>query len=321
MQILVTHGNVGRTRVFCLNSLQLAGALMALMLFMIVISAALYHFIFITAAREGWPVVGKVVKLVVRDEFAQRDRFMRENLDALAVKVGEIQAKLVSLEAIGERVSASAGLKPDEMKQQFKSVRRSSGQGGPFVEVRSPSLDQLKKWVDTLGEKSQHNADVLALMESRLFESRMQSMMVPSSRPLSGPVGSGFGFRSDPFTGRAALHTGLDFPAPLGTSILSAAGGVVLSVDLHPQYGHMIELDHGNGLITRYAHCSSIAVKVGDIIKRGQLIGRVGSTGRSTGPHLHFEVLLDSVFQDPAKFLFGDQLPKNLAFAKAPTLR
>jgi murein DD-endopeptidase MepM/ murein hydrolase activator NlpD len=129
--------------------------------------------------------------------------------------------------------------------------------------------------------------------------------MVPSSAPVIGPVGSGFGFRSDPFTGRAALHTGLDFPADIGTPILAAAGGMVVSSAPHPAYGNLVEIDHGNGLLTRYAHTSKMLVKAGDLVKRGQVVAQVGTSGRSTGPHLHFEVLVEGVPQNPARFLAG----------------
>jgi murein DD-endopeptidase MepM/ murein hydrolase activator NlpD len=142
---------------------------------------------------------------------------------------------------------------------------------------------------------------------------------VPNSRPVEGPVGSGFGFRSDPFTGRAALHTGLDFPADTGTPVAAAAGGVVILSERHPQYGNLVEIDHGNGLVTRYAHNSKVSAVVGDLIKRGQVIAEVGTTGRSTGPHLHFEVLVDGVPQDPAKFLAaGDAADANVAKAARP---
>jgi murein DD-endopeptidase MepM/ murein hydrolase activator NlpD len=127
--------------------------------------------------------------------------------------------------------------------------------------------------------------------------------MVPSSAPIDGPIGSGFGFRSDPFSGRPALHTGLDFPADVGTPILAAAGGMVVSTEVHPAYGKLVEIDHGNGLLTRYAHASKVLVKPGDLVKRGQLVAHVGTSGRSTGPHLHFEVLVEGVPQNPARFL------------------
>ena len=143
-------------------------------------------------------------------------------------------------------------------------------------------------------------------------------MMVPTQEPvLGGNLGSAFGWRIDPMSGRSALHTGLDFAADTGTPIHAAAGGVVVTQELHPGYGNLVEVDHGNDLVTRYAHASKVMVKKGDLVRRGQVIAEVGSTGRSTGPHLHFEVLVQGVYQDPKKFLdAGKHLPK-LAAVKA----
>ena len=144
----------------------------------------------------------------------------------------------------------------------------------------------------------------MTVVESRLFDQKIKQTMVPTEQPVSGVrVGSPFGFRIDPITGRSALHTGLDFPADTGTPILAAAGGVVVVQEYHSAYGNMVEIDHGNNLITRYAHASAVHVKKGDIVKRGQKIAEVGSTGRSTGPHLHFEVWVSGVPQDPKRFL------------------
>jgi hypothetical protein len=152
------------------------------------------------------------------------------------------------------------------------------------------------------------------MIESRLFESRLQALMIPNSKPVDVPMGSGFGFRPDPFTGVAALHTGLDFPAEIGTAVVAAAGGVVLMTEQHPQYGNVIELDHGQGVVTRYAHNSKLVVKTGDIVKRAQKIAEIGNSGRSTGPHLHFEVRLDGVPQNPLKFLASRAaIPANVA--------
>jgi murein DD-endopeptidase MepM/ murein hydrolase activator NlpD len=287
---------------------RMALMLAALLLLMLLLSGLIYHVIFLKAAREGWPVVSQLVRLVVRDEFAQRDRFMRENLDAMAEKVGAIQARMVKLEAMGDRVSGLAGVKPTDLKALEHTDR--GGSGGPYVPLDHPTLEELKGAVVSLDEMADEQSDLLTLYESRLFESRMKAMMVPSSRPVDGPIGSGFGFRLDPFTGRPALHTGLDFPADVGTPIKAAAGGVVISADWHPDYGHMLEIDHGNGLTTRYAHTSRIIVKTGDLVRRGQVVAYVGTTGRSTGPHLHFEVLVQGVPQDPAKFLaLGPPIP------------
>jgi murein DD-endopeptidase MepM/ murein hydrolase activator NlpD len=308
MQIMITHGSMARTRVLHFNRLQLVATLAGLVIMLLLLSGTIYHVIFLKAAREGWPVVSQIVRLVVRDEFAQRDRFMRENLDAMAQKVGEMQAKLIKLEAIGERVSGLAGVKPEELKQIAPTALR-GGQGGPFVPARKPSLEQLNGMMATLDEAAEQSTDVFTMIESRLFEKRLASLMVPNSQPINVSVGSGFGFRADPFSGRAALHTGLDYAADVGTPIMAAAGGMVRSTDFHPAYGNLLEIDHGNGLTTRYAHTSKIVVKAGDLVKRGQVVALVGTTGRSTGPHLHFEVMVEGVLQDPAKFLAGKVPP------------
>ena len=304
MQIMITHGGLARTRVLSFSRLQIMLALAGLVVVLLLLSGAVYHFVFLKAAREGWPVVSALVKLVVRDEIAQRDRFMRENLDAIAQRVGEMQAKMVKLEAMSERVSGMAGVKPDDLKPLLRSTE-TGGRGGPYLPAANVSLDQLRQIIDGLDAATDQNTDVFTLVESRLLEARLKALMVPNSPPVDGPVGSGFGFRADPFTGRSALHTGLDFPGEVGTPIHAAAGGLVLESAWHSEYGQVIEIDHGNGLSTRYAHCSKVLVSAGSLVKRGQLIGLVGTSGRSTGPHLHFEVMLDRVPQDPARFLAG----------------
>jgi murein DD-endopeptidase MepM/ murein hydrolase activator NlpD len=303
MQVLITHGSVARTRVLSFSRWQLVVAALMLAFGLMLTSGAVYHFVFLKAVQQGWPVVSQIVRLMVRDEFAQRDRFMRENLDAMAQKLGEMQAKVIKLEVMGERVSSLAGVKPDDLKP----LQRMSGAGGPFVPLDHPSLVQLQKAVEGLDSATDLNTDVFTLIESRLLESRLKLLMIPNSAPIDGPVGSGFGFRPDPITGRAALHTGLDFRADIGTPIHAAAGGLVLESTWHPEYGRVLEIDHGNGLSTRYAHCSKVLVPAGALVKRGQPVAEVGTSGRSTGPHLHFEVLLDGAPQDPARFLTGGQ--------------
>ena len=315
MQVIITHGSMARTRVLQFRRWQLLLAALLLALVLMASSGAIYHFVFLKAAREGWPVVSSLVKLIVRDEIAQRDRFMRDNLDAMAQKVGEMQAKLVKLEVMGERVSGLAGMKPEELKplQRGGATAVGGGKGGPYVPfvpflpVSHPSLEELQAVVGSLDESADLHTDLFTYFESRLQESRLTALLVPSAPPVDGPVGSGFGFRADPINGRAALHSGLDFPAETGTLITAAAGGLVVTNEWHPGYGNVLEIDHGNGLVTRYAHCASIEVSVGALVKRGQLVAKVGNTGRSTGAHLHFEVLVQGVPQDPARFLAAAQ--------------
>jgi murein DD-endopeptidase MepM/ murein hydrolase activator NlpD len=302
MQIMITHGGMSRTRVMHVSPAMATLSIATLVVAIVLLSGAIYHYFFLKAAREGWPVVSQLVKLVVHDESAQRDKIMRENLDVMAQKVGDMQARMIKIEAMGERVSGMAGLKPEDLSGV---TRPKGGAGGPFVPMNNPGFNELNGALEALSEAAGEQSDVLTLTESRLLESRLKTLMIPSSRPIDVAVGSGFGFRADPFTGRGALHTGLDFPSPIGTAIHAAAGGVVRTAEMHPEYGMMLEIDHGNGLMTRYGHTSKILVKVGDLVKRGQVVADVGTTGRSTGPHLHFEVLVDGIPQDPQRFLAG----------------
>lgn len=322
MQVLITTSVLSRTRVLQFTPWSLALGLLVSAIPLMMISLALYHAIVLKAAQEHWPIISEAVRYVERKELAQRDRYMRENLDAMAAKVGELQARLLRLEAVSEKVAGMAGMKPTELKAIEAPTNSASGavagQGGPLVSMlpsRLPttplSAQDIHRQLDGLQALSDRNTDLFTLIESRLFEKRLEALLIPSSAPVNGPVGSGFGFRSDPFTRRAALHTGLDYPGEIGTPIMAAAGGVVLSASNHPEYGLLVELDHGNGLITRYGHTSKMWVKQGDLVKRGQKIADIGSTGRSTGPHLHFEVLVEGVQQNPAKFLAGKAQSNN----------
>ena len=304
MHFIITDAWLAKSRAVHLSGTKLVVVFAGLSLGLMMAAAGLYHWVFLKGAREGWPVIGTLVKLVVKDEFEQRDRFMRENLDAMARKLGEMQAKVIQLEALGERVSGLAGVNPAEIKVN-------PGRGGALVSGRPLSMEELQSTLADLDEMTGQNTDLLTVMESRLFDQKIRNMMVPTQQPVqAGHLGSNFGWRIDPFTGRSALHTGLDFQAEPGTPILAAAGGVVVSQEYHPAYGNMVEIDHGNNLITRYAHASKSWVKKGDLVKRGQKIADVGTTGRSTGPHLHFEVMVQGVPQDPQKFLAaGRDLP------------
>lgn len=306
MQLIITDAWLAKSRAIHLSGRKLMAFGLLVSLTLSLVSAGLYHWVFLKGAREGWPIVGALVKLVVKDEFEQRDRFMRENLDVMAKRVGEMQAKLTQLESLGERVSGLAGVNASDIKV-------TPGRGGLLIEGRSLTLEELQSALNDLDRSADQRTDLMTLMESNLFDQKIKNMMIPTQKPvLDGSLGSAFGWRIDPITGRSALHTGLDFQADPGTSILAAAGGVVVTQEVHPAYGNMVEIDHGNDLITRYAHASRTFVKKDDLVKRGQKVAEVGNTGRSTGPHLHFEVLVQGVPQDPQKFLTaGSHLPNQ----------
>ena len=157
----------------------------------------------------------------------------------------------------------------------------------------------------------ENRTDLLGVLEAQMFEQAVKKKLLPTILPVSGTYNaSSFGMRIDPFTGQNTMHEGMDFLADTGTQIVAAAGGVVLFSGFHPQYGNMIDVDHGNDLVTRYAHCSKLFVKEGDLIQRGRKIALVGTTGRSTGSHLHFEVRFRGAAQNPARFLFAANPPQ-----------
>lgn len=257
-------------------------------------------------------MVSSLVRLIVRDEISQKDRFICDNPDAMAQKVRGMHAKLVKQKAMGERVSSPSGMTAEELKPLQRGGGAGGlavGKGGPYVPAPSPSLAQLLTLVAAW-------TDRFTYIESRLQDSRLSALMVPSASPVAGPAGSGFGFRSDPINGRPALHSDLNFPAEFGTAITAAAGGIVVTNEWRPGYGHVLEIDHGTGLVMRYAHCSSIEVPIGALVKRGQLVAKVDNSSRSMGSQLHFEVLVDGAPQDPARFLAALAAPGTESAAR-----
>lgn len=217
MQLIITDAWLARSRAIHLSGLRLAAFGLLLSLAVMLMAALLYHWVFLKGAREGWPVVGTLVRLATRDESAERDRFMRANLDAMARKVGEMQARMLQLESLGERVSGLAGMSPAEFS-------RPPGQGGALVSSRPMEMDELQRTLDSLAELTDRRVDLLTVVESRLFDQHIRKNMVPTQEPVLGKAaGSAFGWRIDPFTGQSALHTGLDFQADTGTPILAAA--------------------------------------------------------------------------------------------------
>jgi len=286
MQVIITDAWLARSKAIHLGGWQLAG-----------IGAGILGVVLVLSASMASTFASWIPATLVREDLTQRDRYLRENLDSMARKVGEMQAKLMQLETLGERVSGLAGLSTAEIKNL-------PGRGGALVSGRPLTVEDLRTTLDDLERLTGQRTDLMTVVESRLFDQKIKTMMVPTQQPVAaGSLGSSFGWRIDPFNGRSALHTGLDFQADSGTAIQAAAGGLVVAQEYHPAYGNMVEIDHGNDLVTRYAHASRVYVKKGDLVKRGQKIAEVGTTGRSTGPHLHFEVMVQGVYQDPQKFL------------------
>jgi murein DD-endopeptidase MepM/ murein hydrolase activator NlpD len=314
VHIIITDAWLARSQALHLSGWKMLGAGLLGSVLLMLGSVATYHWVFLEGVRQGWPGFNSVARIVTQGDVDSKELYMRENLDAMARKLGEMQARMMQIDSLGERVGGLAGLKPEQMK-----APATPGAGGVLVVDRTLSMEELQGEMEALDLSTHARMDWLTAVESRLFDLKIQSSLVPTEEPVKGSrVGSPFGFRIDPITGRSALHTGLDFPADTGTPIFAAAGGVVVVQEYHHAYGNLVEVDHGNDLITRYAHASEVLVKAGDIVKRGQKIAKVGSTGRSTGPHLHFEVLVSGVPQDPRPFLTAGEA---LTAAAAPAKR
>jgi murein DD-endopeptidase MepM/ murein hydrolase activator NlpD len=252
------------------------------------------------AATSDHPLIRSIL-LADQHAHAQAQRQeLQANINSLAVKLGEMQAHMLRLDGLGDRLAKVAGLKP----QELPSATANSGRGGSNTPTTPLSFDQFSKQLSELQRTIDVKVDQMTVLEALLVEGSAQRKFLPTLPPIENiNYTSNFGYRIDPFTGHQSFHEGVDFAAETGTPINAAASGKVIYADTHAAYGKNIDIDHGNGLVTRYAHASELLVKEGDLVVRGQRIARVGSTGRSTGPHLHFEVRLNGAPQNPGRFL------------------
>jgi murein DD-endopeptidase MepM/ murein hydrolase activator NlpD len=238
-----------------------------------------------------------------RQEAQRTEEVVQGHLSAMAMKLGDLQAQMLRLDSLGERLARLAGLKPQELPALEPGS--TPGRGGPAPTLRRDfTVDEFTAMLSQLSHQVDERSDQLGVLEALVVTDSVNKKFLPSLSPIeNGWFSSNFGWRVDPFSGEKSFHEGIDFPAEAGTTIDAAASGKVIYADVHPAYGKMLEIDHGNGLVSRYAHCSTLLVKEGDLVMRGQRLATVGSTGRSTGPHLHFEVRLNGVPQNPARFL------------------
>lgn len=181
------------------------------------------------------------------------------------------------------------------------------GRGGALptsIPAQDLSMNELTGQLDALSRHMENRYDYMGILENRLFDAKVKKKLMPTVKPVDVDWNaSSFGWRIDPITGQNAMHEGIDFLVDTGTPVHAAADGLVVVAEFHPQYGYVIDIDHGNDFTTRYAHASKLLVKAGDLVQRGAIIAESGSTGRSTGPHVHFEVRYKGVAQNPNRFL------------------
>lgn len=315
MQIILVSDRLAKARSISLSVAHLAVLGAAGFALLCAFTAGLYWVSLRYAAELKIPVVQQLVFAAQEAEAERARAFVQQNLNAMAVKLGEMQAQLTRLDALGERLSSVAGLRPQEFR-----MSEAPGLGGAqptYLPAQNLSLPEFAEKLAGLSRSVESRNDMLGVLEAELFESTVKKKLLPTMMPVEARYNaSGYGRRIDPFTGQWAMHEGIDFLAELGSPVAAAAAGVVQFAGFHPQYGYMVDIDHGNDLLTRYAHLSKLFVKEGDVVLRGKRLALSGSTGRSTGPHLHFEVRFRGAAQDPRKFLVGNKPAVQAARAK-----
>lgn len=270
----------------------------------------------------------------ISDQISRDSAYVRENVSQLAAKVGNLQAQLIAMGGLSKRVADAAGvsytdpevlasLAPTDdatMAAAEPAIMDDIHAGGPpqqtamagSVEV-SWTAEGLGRQLDEMTRQLSEQKDWFSMLDLVLTKRQGAEAGLPDIMPVDYPyLSSSFGWRRHPISGRHIMHEGLDFAAPRGTPIHAASGGVVTEARYVSGYGKLIEINHGNGVVTRYAHASSLNVKQGDLVEKGQMIARVGSTGRSTGPHLHFEVRMAGHPLDPTLFLPQQEDPAHL---------
>ena len=230
-------------------------------------------------------------------------RVLQEKVNALAMRVGQMNANVIRLDALGKRLTRMAKL--DDGEFDFGNPPAIGGDGVDGQPAQIPSLTAM---LDQLQSQLASREQQLGVLENLIMTRELNRQVYPQWRPVQqGFISSYFGVRADPFTGYTAVHKGVDFAGPEGTKVMTVAAGLVTFAGERAGYGQMIEINHGNGLATRYCHNEKLLVKECDMVSKGQEVGLMGSSGHSTGPHLHFEVLKNGSPVDPLRFIGEDR--------------
>ncbi len=227
---------------------------------------------------------------------------MEAELDALALRIGSLRAHLLRLNALGERLVGVGNLDP----QEFDFASEPAQGGVDQADAESVGMMELESELERLSTAFSDREHKLILLEEMLSKRDVREQVIPSGRPLKhGFISSTFGRRTDPFSGKKKYHKGVDFVGKRGSEVLAVAAGVITQSERTGGYGNVVEIRHADGYSTRYAHNQENLVKEGDRVEKGEPIAMLGSTGRSSGPHVHFEVRRNGKIVNPARFVKG----------------
>jgi murein DD-endopeptidase MepM/ murein hydrolase activator NlpD len=304
VQIILISDRLAKARSVTISTRHLLGMALFSLTLVCAGSVGLYWLTLRYASEVPLPGLQRLLLSAQEAESERSRSFVQQNLNAMAVKLGEMQAQLTRLDALGERLSTNAGVRDI----RFTEAPGLGGASPTLLPPQNLSLAEFSEKLALLSRQVESRNDLLGVLDAQLFEQAVKKRLLPTMMPVAAAYNaSSFGRRIDPFTGQWAMHEGIDFLADQGSTVVAAAAGVVIFAGLHPQYGYAVDIDHGNDLVTRYAHCSKLFVREGDVLQRGRKIAESGSTGRSTGPHLHFEVRYRGSAQNPSKFLEANQ--------------
>lgn len=234
-------------------------------------------------------------------ELAQVRQNVRQQVDALTLRLGEMQGRLLRLDALGQRFVENGIVASDEFDFSQPAAVGGPEEGPSGDSFTAPQLTDMINNLERRIEDREHQLRMLDIVSS---QKKLEDELYVEGRPITwGWLSSKYGYRSDPFSGKRAWHSGVDLAGRDGSDIISVAAGVVTYAGDRYGYGNLVEVDHGDGLRTRYAHCKTVKVKVGQVVQKGQVLALMGSTGRSTGPHVHFEVLQNGKTRDPVTYI------------------
>ena len=248
----------------------------------------------------------QALRFEIQSQQGAVDRLRRNNqlsVNALAVRLAELQAAATRLDALGERLAQMGQLSLEEF--DFTQPAPVGGLGPDELDALGPAGEQeLYDALEALSVKLRRQSSQLDALQTLMVNRQLESDLTPSGWPVrKGWISSRFGERNDPFTGERTQHRGLDFAGTRGTEVLSVASGVVTWAAKRSDYGKTVEIDHGNGYQTRYAHNGELMVKAGQHVDAGQVIALMGDTGRASAPHVHFEVLKNGHHVNPSRFV------------------
>ncbi len=302
MKFIIVDNQSGRSRAFTVNSFILGVTLAGLIGLPAAASYISYRLGLDEAAMIG-DMVGNW-RQVLKDQeqsiaLARRDA--QENVEASAVRLAKLQSRIVRLDALGERLTTIVKL--DEGEFDFSQP---PAVGGPESDDQNAafSMPDYMTVLNRLSDEIESREQQLSVLETLLVDRKTQDDVFLAGRPVTkGWMSSRYGMRNDPFNGRRAWHSGVDFAGAEGSNVVTVAAGVVVFAGPRSGYGNMVEVNHGGNFSTRYGHHKELLVNVGDIVKKGQVVGLMGSSGRSTGPHVHFEVYKNGRIVDPSAYI------------------